>query len=221
MFNSLYKHAKAIVLARTSSTQKMKTISDGYVANRRREPVLAVITPLQDWIVKRTDNNMLIWVSMECPILDIDNKEESIIGGVIARCITRELSYRLYETKAGLRLILKPGTYDFDWSHNDQIWKDFKDFPVDGLYKSMTLNERCFRARLSTKIARSASGKSTISSSFPSTFESNNRYSEVDPLISITKLLSANASQSEWDSFPSIKLHDLLTGALLPSKNLA
>ena len=91
MFNSLYKHAKAIVLARTSSTQKMKTISDGYVANRRREPVLAVITPLQDWIVKRTDNNMLIWVSMECPILDIDNKDDSCIGGVFARCITREI----------------------------------------------------------------------------------------------------------------------------------
>ena len=64
----------------------------------------------------------------------------------------REVGIRVYQTKAGFRLLLaKPGLRTLDSPEMDRI---FRDFNADWLYAELCRKQQCFRARLTPKPSR-------------------------------------------------------------------
>ena len=126
----------------------------GY-GNGPTEPVLHVILPGTDWVV-RNRYDAQVWISKTTPILDIDDKSDGVINQVIETCELQDVHFRLYETAKGLRLILPDGLQagflgKANPFHLQTLESLMDSLPVDPQYKELCFKQKCFRARLSTK----------------------------------------------------------------------
>jgi len=174
------------------------------------EPVVHVITPEKDWIV-RNSYGALIWVSRSTVILDIDsdgNDTPCTAAGSILYVLDQfGWNYRLYKTCNGYRVIILDIDAANGVKQHSPFWDAIQSLSVDVNYKNLCHKQRCFRARLSTKPWRTADISTVAKNPIGATGVS------IDQDTSITRLLMSKFDVSA-DDFPALHLHDLMTGGV-------
>ena len=193
-----------------------KPISDslyGY-SSGQIEPVVHIIEPEKDWIV-RNSYGALIWVSRSTVILDIDDDDSHLVrfGAAVISNTLEQLGwkYRLYKTCNGYRVIIVGIDAESSVREGSPFWDAIQRLPVDVNYKQLCHKQRCFRARLSTKPWR------TNELSLVPTNPIGANGVSVDPDAAITRLIIGSFEindESSDGAFPALHLHDVITGGI-------